>query len=138
MHGRGSEALLQLAIETPCWPRTTTEKIEADRLMFGKRVYRKMRLGEETEPRDSTVAGELVPACLTDGMQIKFLHYGSEQRLQRRDIAQRVRSTTVCFYDPLDSVHPVLILTGMQRMLWSLGGGVNGFSAITKLQLAMV
>jgi hypothetical protein len=71
----GSKNLLQLGLKIPLRARHTAKQIKATRPMFWECVAGEVRLGKQTESRDSTGSGKLIPQRFADRPQHHFANH---------------------------------------------------------------
>jgi hypothetical protein len=100
-----AEPASELFFEAPFGARHATKEIQANRLMFRKGMAREMRFREKAEASETAGAWELMPHCFPNGAEAQIGDQRVEQRSQNARIAQRFRTATPGFDDPLDSVH---------------------------------
>jgi hypothetical protein len=73
-----AEKLPQNQFKIPFGAWDTTEKIQAEGTVFGERVAREMRFGEQAKARDTASAWKLVPLGFADGSKLHFADDSSE------------------------------------------------------------
>lgn len=97
-----------------------------------------MRLGQQTQARDSAGVRELMPMWFTHDPKLQVADDLLKKLLQRGQIPQRLRRAAVCLDNPFDSVHPCTprLRLGLTAIRTKLADLWNGLPAVqTELRL---
>jgi hypothetical protein len=99
--GCGAKLHLQSAFKIPFSAGAAAEYVEAKATEFREGMTGQVRLGKQTQARDSSRLWELMPLWVANGMQLHSLHHACKKALKPVQIRKRSGVAAVCLYDPL-------------------------------------